>query len=129
MKAEKFSEKRRFGNLGEEIACKYLKKKGFYIITQNYLKKWGEIDIVAKKGSVLHFAEVKTVSWETSIRPEENIHPQKLKRLYRTIETYLLEKENSHGIGESEWVLDIVCVFLDIQNKRARVRFLENVVG
>lgn len=29
------------GDLGENIACEYLKNKGFYVVGQNYLKKWG----------------------------------------------------------------------------------------
>jgi len=46
------------GRLGEDIATGYLKNRGFHIITRNYRKKWGEIDIIAKKDNVLHFVEV-----------------------------------------------------------------------
>ena len=39
-------------------------KRGFKIIERNYLKKWGEIDIVAVKNRKYYFVEVKTVSRE-----------------------------------------------------------------
>ena len=77
------------GQKGEEIASKYLEKKGFTIQDRNYRKKWGEIDIVAFKDKVLHFVEVKTVSRRSfgghfeqevnNFRPEDNMHPWKLK--------------------------------------------------
>jgi Holliday junction resolvase-like predicted endonuclease len=58
----KFSEKRRFGNLGEDIAEMFLVKQGYRIVECNYLKKWGELDIVSEHNRILHFIEVKTVS-------------------------------------------------------------------
>lgn len=57
---DKFSHKRQFGNIGEDLACVFLIKIGFTIIDRNYLKKWGEIDIVAKKNNIFHFIEVKS---------------------------------------------------------------------
>lgn len=123
------------GDTGEKVCCSFLENKGFKIITRNYLKKWGEIDIIAEKDDIVHFIEVKTISRENvkdlsretleSYRPEENVHPWKLKRLSRVIQSYLLE--NKDGTSKS-WQLDIVAVFLDLKNKEAKVRFTENIV-
>ena len=123
------------GRIGERVACRFLVKRGFEVLEQNYLKKWGEVDIVAKKGGILRFVEVKTVSRENikdvsretlaQDRPEEMVHQWKLKRLYRAINSYLLENNVSR---ETMWQLDIAAVFLDAQNKQARVRFTENVI-
>jgi len=119
------------GNLGEEIASNYLKSRGFKILDRNYLQKWGEIDIVARKKNKLYFIEVKTVSRSfenfgsnDGYRPEENVHPWKIKRLYRTIESYLTEK----GIEEEvEWQLDLISVYLDVERKKANVDYLPNI--
>ena len=123
------SPKRKIGDIGEEVVCKYLETKGFRVIERNYLRKWGEIDIIAEKGNLLSFIEVKSVSRENgsrgTYRPEENVHPAKLKRLHRTIQTYLLD----HKVPESmEWRIDIACVYLDFSTRKAKVEMLENVI-
>jgi len=149
------SKKRQIGDKGEGVACKYLENKGFSVIERNYWKPWGEIDIVAKKGSILSFVEVKSVSADLSrvttfvggspsavadrarrgtsaglaglsgLKPEENVHPAKIKRLSRAIQTYLLEKNVAETV---EWRIDIACVFLDFSLKKARVEYWENVI-
>ena len=85
------------GAIGENVAVKYLENKGFFIIDRNYRKKWGELDIIAQKDGLVHFVEVKTVSRKSyggnfeqeinNYRPEDNMHPWKLKRLRRGLET------------------------------------------
>ncbi len=113
------------GNLGENLACEFLMKHNHKILNRNYRKKWGEIDIISKKDNLIHFVEVKTVSHETGYEPEENIHPWKRKRLARAIQTYLLEKK----IGEDvEWQTDSLAVFLDFKIRKAKFRFLENII-
>ena len=119
--------KKKIGALGENMACRFLVKRGFKILDRNYSKKWGEIDIVAEKDKVFRFIEVKSiVSYETNgHRPEENVHYQKLKRLSRVIQTYLLDKNVSY---ETEWQIDVLAVFLDLENKKAKFRFTENII-
>ncbi len=117
--------KRKIGDLGEDLACKFLVKQGFEILGRNYLKKWGEIDIVVSKGGFLHFIEVKTVSHVTNHQPEENIHPWKCKRMARTIRTYLLEKKVS---DETEWIVDMIAVFLNFETRKASFRMTENII-
>lgn len=138
----KQTEKQKIGQIGEDIATKYLENKGFSVIERNYRKKYGEIDIIAEKDRVLHFIEVKTVSHENFVcfsgdlsdnvsretdnyRPEDNIHPYKLRRLSRTIQVYLLEKYTKKV---PEWQFDAITVRLDKETKRAKVRFLENII-
>jgi Predicted endonuclease distantly related to archaeal Holliday junction resolvase len=117
------SEKRQFGDIGENVASTFLEKHGFEILERNYLRKWGEIDIVARKGSQLHFVEVKSVSIESKIRAEENMHPGKLKRLHRVIQTYLLDKK-----VDADWQLDLAVVKIDEKNRKATVEMIDNIV-
>ena len=127
------SDKQKTGKLGEDVGEKFLVKHGYLILERNYTKKWGEIDIVAEKGSVIHFVEVKAVVRKDHVsretidyyRPEDNVHPWKLKRLSRTIQTYLLSKKVP---DDKEWQVDIMAVFLDMDKRQARVRMTENVI-
>lgn len=120
------TEKRKLGDIGENIACDFLKGKGFEIIERNYLRKWGEIDIIAKKSGAVHFVEVKSVTHGTytdGYRPEDNMHPWKLKRLARAMQTYLLDRKL-----DCDWQLDLVTVKMDQQTRKARVEIIENVI-
>jgi putative endonuclease len=131
--------KQKIGKIGEDIACKFLAKRGFTLLERNFWKKWGEIDLIVEKDITLHFVEVKTVSCENlknisvendNYRPEDNIHPWKLKRLSRTIQTYLLEKDiptSGDRSEDREWQFDAVIIFLDQESKKAKVLFLENI--
>jgi len=137
---KRFSSKsQKLGLLGEDIACRYIKSKGFYVIERNYTEKWGEIDIIAQdKAQKLRFIEVKSaclpvrqvsreniddISRETSIRPEENMHPKKMERMARTVETYISEND---FLGD--WQIDLVTVFIDEVVKRAKVKLWEDIV-
>ncbi len=58
-------QKQTFGELGEAIAARHLKKNGYRIIEKNYRTKLGEIDIIAKDKDTLVFVEVKSRrSWQ-----------------------------------------------------------------
>lgn len=134
-KEDNRTEKRKIGDAGENVACRFLVKRGFQIIDRNYLKKWGEIDIIAKKNNKLHFIEVKTVShlpvsYETdSYEPEDNLHPWKLQRLSRVIQTYLLGYSGNRGVSsETDWQFDVVTVYLDLKTMQAKVNHMEDII-
>ncbi|MES2059485.1 MAG: YraN family protein [Patescibacteria group bacterium] len=109
------------GKLGEDIAEMYLKGKGFEILHKNYWKPYGEIDIVAKKANRLHFVEVKAVSRE-NYNAAENVHPWKLKKLGRVIQSFLMLK----AYKDMDWQFDICVVQIDMESKKARVKLIDN---
>lgn len=57
-----FINKKKFGNIGEEISSKYLEQIGYKIIEKNFSCRQGEIDIIAKDRNEYVFIEVKTRS-------------------------------------------------------------------
>jgi len=141
------SDSQKIGELGEDVACKFLIKHGFSILERNYTKKWGEIDIIAQKGEKRFFIEVKSKQVEpdfnfhlfdkqihetnrpaqTTIqsgRPEENMHPWKMKRLRRVVETYLISKR----LGYVDWQFDLLVVYLNIEKRLARVKVIDNII-
>ena len=117
------------GKLGEDLACKFLEKKGFHVKTRNYRRIFGELDIVVEKKGTVHFVEVKALSRETGERalfkPEDAVGYRKQKRLKRAIQGYLREYPISH---ETEWQFDIIAVYIDVGKKTANIRFLEYFV-
>ena len=117
------------GQLGEDIAARYLSRKGYAVVERNYREKWGEIDIIAKKQGVYRFIEVKAVERDVlrettqgQYNPLEKVHGKKLARLHRTIVSYLAKK----GI-ENVWQLDVVAVEIALKDKKAKCLLIENV--
>lgn len=111
------------GEWAEKLACRYLKGKDFSILERNYTKRCGEIDIVAQKGGVVHFIEVKSVSRENSmLNPEDHMDFRKLGRLSRTISSYIIENDIS------SWQMDLLCLIDDRNGKKAYIRRLEDII-
>ena len=48
------------GSLGEQAACDELVRRGYAILATRYRSRFGEIDIIATKGGVMGFVEVKS---------------------------------------------------------------------
>ena len=123
------TEKQKIGKIGEDLACKFLVKQGYSVIDRNYLKVFGEIDIICKRDNILHFVEVKTVSRKTTsftgdvFRPEDNVHAHKLVRIGRTIEAYLFEHPSSN-----EWMFDVITVQLNQYTKEATISMLADLI-
>ena len=120
------------GRIGESIAGQFLERKGFTILERNYRKPWGEIDLIAEKGSIVRFVEVKTLSRESmpdvsremsDYRPEEQVHPAKLRKIARTAEMYMNGKRD-----DREYQIDVVGVFLNMNTRQARCRLFEQVL-
>ena len=151
MKQDNRTEKRKIGDAGENVACRFLVKRGFEIVERNYSKKWGEIDIIAEKDKKLHFIEVKAVTRENlkynlanvphetdNYRPEDNLHHWKLKRLSRVIQTYLLSYKGNREVsyllgqnrqaGETDWQFDVITVYLDLKSMEAKVNYMEDII-
>lgn len=79
------------GSDGEELAVRYLTKKGYRIIARNYKTPLGEIDIIAKDGDTLVFLEVKTRTSDSFGYPFEAVDNHK-KRKIRNVALLFLKK-------------------------------------
>jgi putative endonuclease len=49
----------RLGEIGEDLACQDLERRGYSVIARRYRRRGGEIDIIALDGATLVFVEVK----------------------------------------------------------------------
>lgn len=78
---------RKKGKIYEKKACDFLISRGFEIIECNFYSRFGEIDIIAKGGDVLHFVEVKGGK---NFNPIYAITPLKIQKIIQTAKYYLL---------------------------------------
>ena len=85
-------EKKELGRKGEELAIRFLEKKGYRIVARNYVCKLGEIDIIAKEKDTLAFIEVKTRTSALFGPPELSVTPFKQMQLSKAALYFLKEK-------------------------------------
>ena len=98
-------------------------KKGYKILQKNFCIQGGEIDIIAHRGDVLVFVEVKTRRSKKFGEIIEQISQRKMELLMHTAEVYL-EKNN---LANADYRIDIITVFLS--SAAPEIEHYENAVG
>lgn len=76
------------GNNGEDLAVSYLSQKGYVIVERNWRFRHAEVDIIASKGNLLHFFEIKTRTSGKFGKPEESMSHKKMDMLKTAAEEY-----------------------------------------
>jgi len=119
---------KKLGELGEKTACEFLQKKGYKILDRNYSffvsgPQKGEIDIIAEKNDTISFVEVKTLTSDKIIRPEEKVDFIKQRKIIKSAQSWLIK--NNIPL-DSKWQIDIVAIKMDILNNKARIRHFQN---
>jgi len=115
------------GILGEKIASDYLVSKNYKIITKNFRKTFGEIDIVAKsKNNTLTFFEVKTIKENGfDFLPEDQMTSSKIKKLKKICEYFALKNKNL--INEKQgWQIDLIAIILKKSGEK-EIKHYENI--
>ncbi len=124
------------GELGEKLAGKYLKKKGYKIIEFNFQnnkgRRLGEIDIVVKikeglgKKYKIVFVEVKTRIESKNgeiILPEENITRQKMQKLQKIAQVYI----EKNDLWDFAYGFDAVTILLSSDYKSVKIKHLKDI--
>ena len=86
-------DKKALGNMGEEFAAEYYRKRGYRIAARNYICRGGEIDIIAENEEYIIFVEVKTRASDSLHSPSEAVDYKKQKRLSVAAMRFLSETE------------------------------------
>ncbi len=107
------------GKQGEAEATRYLREQGYEIMTRNYRYQHAEIDLIAKKGKLLVFAEVKTRTNLSFGNPEEFVSYTKAKLVMKAAEHYIFANNWLHDIR-----FDIIAV--TIAGSELRIKHIED---
>ena len=111
------------GSRGEKLAVDYLIEKEFVILDKNVYMRWGEIDIVAKKGMKIHFIEVKSrISIKQGL-PYEAVRIPKLFHLLRSIQAYI----KMHNLYKFRFQVDVIAIFFSKNRYVQSLKYYENV--
>ena len=91
------------GPRGEQLARRYLRRRGLKILAQNYRCPCGEIDLIALDrrpspglpGPTIAFVEVKTRRDDTWTAPASAIDLEKRRRLRKAAAYYLAQRDSA----------------------------------
>jgi putative endonuclease len=107
------------GDRGERAAARHLRRQGLRVITRNYRTPWGEIDLIARDGDTLVFAEVKT---RRRGQPAEAVTPEKQRRLTLAALQFL----RRFGLLEQRARFDVVAVVWPDDGRPPSIEHLTN---
>ena len=109
------------GRKGERIACRFLMRQGYDILTRRYSNRSGEIDIIAFDKQTLVFVEVKTRSSRQYGEPWEFVDRKKQYRIQQTAERFIAE----HDMNRFTYRFDIVSILIPPESKE-EIRLFRN---
>ena len=71
------------GSEGEQLVARHLEREGFTIVGRNVRVGRLELDLVARRGALLVFCEVRTRASQNFVDPVDTIDAQKQQRIRR----------------------------------------------
>jgi len=77
------------GRRGEAAARRFLESRGYRILTTNFRTPVGEVDLIAQRGDIICFVEVKCRSVEDEYAPQLTVTPTKQRRVARAARRFL----------------------------------------
>lgn len=83
------------GRRAENLACLYLRLKGYRILERRFKVREGEVDIIARKGKVIAMVEVKQRA--TDIAAENSVTFENQSRLMDAAEIYINRQRDLRG--------------------------------
>lgn len=113
------SNRSQLGKEGEEFVVANLQSRGYFILDCNYRRRFGEIDIIAKKGDVVAFIEVKARITKY-FNLSEVVNYSKQKKIILTAKHYVMTR----GIRDKVLRFDVALV--EKQNDTYNLNYIKN---
>lgn len=108
--------------IGESLAAKHLKARGYEILAQNYRARRGEIDLIARDGEFIVFVEVKTRRSLKFGLPQAAVTLQKQRQISKVALAYL----QSRNLLDAPCRFDVIAIHLSPQLELLRLEQIES---
>ena len=109
-----------FGELGERIAERWLKRTGWRVLQRRFRSGHRDIDLVVEREGMIAFVEVKARRGDRFGQPVEAVNWRKQRELTRSALVWI----DRHGRPEETYRFDVVGVLME--GNRVRVRHVED---
>jgi putative endonuclease len=114
------AERQRFGELGERVAERWLRRRGWRVLQRRFRNGHRDIDLVAERDGMVAFVEVKARRGMAFGDPVEAVHWRKQRELWRSASVWI----ERNGRAEERYRFDVIGVL--VEGSRVRVRHVEN---
>jgi putative endonuclease len=108
------------GKTGEDLACRELERRGYVVIARRYRRRGGEIDIIARDGQTIVFAEVKSRDGRAFGEGAEAVTGLKRHRMAQLAVDYLAR----HRLTDRPCRFDVVSI--DFESEPPGVELYQN---
>jgi putative endonuclease len=108
------------GQIGEDLACRELERRGYAIVARRYRRRGGELDIIARDGATLVFVEVKTRDGREFGGGAEAITGPKRRRMIQLALDYLVR----YRLTNAPCRFDVVSI--ELQNGRPAIEVFQS---
>lgn len=108
--------------IGESLAAKHLKARGYRILAQNYRARRGEIDLIARDGEFIVFVEVKTRRSLKFGLPQAAVTLQKQRQISKVALAYL----QSRNLLDAPCRFDVIAIHLSPQLELLKLEQIES---
>lgn len=110
---------RHLGNNGEDIVASWLESHGATVLARNFQTRVGEIDIIATKGDVVAFVEVKTRMTE-HFPIAQTVHFGKQQKIIKAAKMFIM----ANRIEDKVFRFDVATVVWE--NTTPRISYIKN---
>jgi putative endonuclease len=111
--------RKRLGERAEQLACTHLRALGFEIVARNARVGRLELDVVARRGQLMVFCEVRSRSNDRLMTPAQSIDPRKVARVRQAAAAWLRSAQQ----GATQVRFDVASVLFDVPE--GRLNYLE----
>lgn len=109
-----------FGELGERIAERWLRRTGWRVLQRRFRSGHRDIDLVVEREGTIVFVEVKARKGDRFGQPVEAVNWRKQKELTKSAQVWI----DRHGRADDEYRFDVVGVLMT--GDRVRIRHVED---
>jgi putative endonuclease len=115
--------RKRLGDAGERYAERQLSEQGWRVRDRKWRCREGELDLVAERGRLLAFVEVKTRRGESHGKAEESVSSSRCDRLLDLAAIYVSEHPD---LDDRLWRVDLIAITLDRAGSVVRYTHIED---
>ena len=112
--------RQRFGELGERIAARWLRRQGWEVVAHRFRSGRRDVDLIARHRETVAFVEVKARRGEAFGDPVEAVTWRKQRELIRSANVWI----DRFGSPDSNYRFDVIGVL--VSGEQVRIRHVEN---